>query len=48
MQYRKNNINNDELSILGLGCMRFPKDENEAEKLVLYAIDNGINYFDTA
>ena len=48
MQYRKNNINGDELSILGLGCMRFPKNENEAEELVLYAIEHGINYFDTA
>ena len=48
MNYRVNPVNGDELSILGFGCMRFPKDEMETEKLVLYAIENGINYFDTA
>jgi predicted aldo/keto reductase-like oxidoreductase len=48
MNYRKNKINGDELSALGFGCMRFPKNEEETEKLVLYAIENGINYFDTA
>jgi len=48
MKYRINRVNGDELSILGFGCMRFPKDEEETEKLVLYAIENGINYFDTA
>lgn len=48
MNYRKNNINGDEISILGMGCMRFPKDEYETEKLVLKAIEKGINYFDTA
>lgn len=48
MNYRTNKVNGDELSILGFGCMRFPKDEKETEKLILYAIENGINYFDTA
>jgi len=48
LNYRKNNINGDDLSILGLGCMRLPKDENEAEEMVLFAIEHGINYFDTA
>jgi predicted aldo/keto reductase-like oxidoreductase len=48
MNYRKNKVNGDELSILGFGCMRFPKDEMETEKLILYAIENGVNYFDTA
>jgi predicted aldo/keto reductase-like oxidoreductase len=48
MNYRKNKFNGDELSQLGFGCMRFPKDENETEKLILHAIENGINYFDTA
>ena len=49
MQYRtKNN-----LSILGFGCMRFPKkgnsiDMDKTEQLILKAIDQGINYFDTA
>lgn len=41
------------LSILGFGCMRFPKNGNsvdmeETEKEILYAIEQGINYFDTA
>ena len=48
MQYRLNKVNGDELSILGFGCMRFPKDERETERLVLYAIEHGVNYFDTA
>ena len=48
MKYRTNLRNNDKLSVLGFGCMRFPKDENEAQKQILYAIENGINYFDTA
>ncbi len=48
MKYRMNPKNNDELSILGFGCMRFSKDENEVEKQIIYAIENGVNYFDTA
>jgi len=48
MNYRINQKNNDRLSILGFGCMRFDKDEKEVEKQILYAIENGINYFDTA
>jgi predicted aldo/keto reductase-like oxidoreductase len=28
--------------------MRFPKDEALTEKLILHAIDSGVNYFDTA
>lgn len=43
-------------SILGFGCMRLPVinnenvkiDESEATKLLHFAIDNGINYIDTA
>jgi len=48
MNCRANNVTGDELSILGFGCMRFPKDESKTEQLVLHAIDKGINYFDTA
>lgn len=48
MKYRVNPKNGDELSILGFGCMRFPKDEKEVEKEIVYAIENGVNYFDTA
>jgi len=52
MNYRNNNENND-LSALGFGCMRFPKKGNsfdmvEVEKQIMYAIENGVNYFDTA
>lgn len=36
------------VSRFGLGCMRFPKDEKEAIDMVRYAIDNGVNYLDTA
>ena len=53
MLYRKVPKNGDELSALGFGCMRLPQkgsriDEEEATKQIRYAIDNGINYFDTA
>ena len=49
MKYRTD----DNLSILGFGCMRFPKkgnsfDEEEIERELLHAIDMGINYFDMA
>ena len=52
MQYR-NDAFGSEISILGYGCMRFPKkngaiDMTETEKQILKAIENGINYFDTA
>lgn len=36
------------VSRFGLGCMRFPADEKEAIEMVRYAIDNGVNYLDTA
>ncbi len=48
MNYRTNLKNNDKLSTLGFGCMRFPKDERETERQIIYAIENGVNYFDTA
>lgn len=53
MQYRTNEKNHDELSILGFGCMRFPTsggriDIDKAERLVLQAVEGGVNYFDTA
>ena len=52
MNYRKDKYGND-LSILGYGCMRFPWkggkiDMAVTEKLILQAIDAGVNYFDTA
>jgi predicted aldo/keto reductase-like oxidoreductase len=46
------------VSRFGMGCMRFPKtkavdgseiiDEKETIKMIRYAVDNGVNYFDTA
>jgi predicted aldo/keto reductase-like oxidoreductase len=53
MLYRELPKTGDKLSILGFGCMRFPGgrfnvDEKEAIKQLRYAMDLGINYFDTA
>ncbi|MCI8284528.1 MAG: aldo/keto reductase [Firmicutes bacterium] len=52
MQYR-NNKNNEPISLLGYGCMRFTKrgtkiDIDKAEKEIIHAIEKGVNYFDTA
>ena len=50
----KNKVCNDELSLLGFGTMRLPLNEDklineeEVDKMVKLALDNGINYFDTA
>ncbi|MDO5844517.1 MAG: aldo/keto reductase [Methanocorpusculum sp.] len=54
MQYRINPKNGDTLSILGYGCMRFSKtggvitNQKKTEEELLYAYENGVNYFDTA
>ena len=54
MHYRKVPKNGDELSILGFGCMRLPLtkerqiDEPRAIRQIRDAIDQGINYLDTA
>jgi len=42
MQYRNG------ISILGLGCMRFPPMGGEAERMIVSAVENGVNFFDTA
>lgn len=41
------------MSILGFGCLRFAKkggrtDAAEVEREILYALEHGVNYFDTA
>ncbi len=49
-----NEICGDKLSALGFGAMRLPTladgsiDEALVEKMVAYAMDHGVNYFDTA
>jgi predicted aldo/keto reductase-like oxidoreductase len=53
MLTRVNIKNNDVLSILGFGCMRLPTknggiDEPRAISMIHEAIQNGVNYFDTA
>ena len=52
MLYREDR-NGNKISQLGFGCMRFTKkgnaiDFDKAEKEIMYAIEKGINYFDTA
>lgn len=52
MQYRKNKKGED-ISLLGFGCMRFSRkgnsiDVDKATEEVKLAIENGVNYFDTA
>lgn len=52
MKYRLDRYGN-QISQLGYGCMRFSKkgnriDYEKAEKEVLLAIEQGVNYFDTA
>lgn len=53
MEYRVVPKTGDKISILGYGCMRFPSrlgriDESKATQQIKYAIDQGVNYFDTA
>lgn len=49
-----NSFKDLQLSALGLGCMRFPLlddkniDTEKTRELIAFAIENGINYFDTA
>jgi predicted aldo/keto reductase-like oxidoreductase len=53
MLYREMGKTGEIVSILGYGCMRFPKkdrkiDEEKTEKQIISAIEQGVNYFDTA
>ncbi len=53
MQYRTNQKNGQQLSVLGYGCLRYSKrgvaiDQEKAEREMARAIECGVNYFDTA
>ena len=53
MQYRIDKRSGNKLSVLGFGCMRFPKtfgrvDTQKTEEMILRSIEKGVNYFDTA
>ena len=53
MLYRKNPRNGDNLSQIGFGCMRLPRkgagiDMRRSTEIVHSAIDQGVNFFDTA
>jgi len=53
MKYRTDIKSGNKLSIIGFGCMRFPRnltriDLNRTEQLIVKAVEEGVNYFDTA
>ena len=55
MNYSKFGQTGLEVSRFGMGCMRLPQlpdkggiDETESIRMIRYAVDNGVNYFDTA
>lgn len=57
MTYRTN-LHGEQVSLLGYGCMRWPTRKNEKGEKVLdqetinqlvdYALEHGVNYFDTS
>lgn len=59
MTYRINAATKDKISLLGYGCMRWPLlekpttdgnviDQDAVNQLIDYAMDNGVNYYDTS
>ena len=49
MTYRVQRGTGEQVSLLGFGMMRLPRDNQElVNQLVDYAIAHGVNYFDTA
>ena len=48
MTYRVQHGSGKQVSLLGFGMMRLPKDQDEVNRLVDYAVEHGVNYFDTA
>ena len=56
MTYRKNPKTGEDVSLLGFGMMRLPTladdpntiDQDQVNRMVDYAIEHGVNYFDTS
>jgi len=48
MTYRTQRGSGEKISLLGFGMMRLPREPEEVDRLVDYAIAHGVNYFDTA
>ena len=48
MTYRVQHGSGKQVSLLGFGMMRLPRNQDEVNELVDYAIEHGVNYFDTA
>ncbi|MFI3281032.1 MAG: aldo/keto reductase [Rikenellaceae bacterium] len=59
MEYRVSPTTGDKIGLLGYGCMRWPKletpaadgnviDQEAVNELVDYAMEHGVNYYDTA
>ena len=48
MTYRVQNGSGEAISLLGFGMMRLPREQEDVDRLVDYAIAHGVNYFDTA
>ena len=48
MTYRVQHGTGEQISLLGFGMMRLPDNQDEVNRLVDYAIEHGVNYFDTA
>lgn len=48
MTYRVQNGTGEHVSLLGFGMMRLPREQEQVNELVDYALAHGVNYFDTA
>ena len=48
MTYRVQHGTGEQISLLGFGMMRLPNNQEEVNRMVDYAIEHGVNYFDTA
>ena len=48
MTYRVQHGTGEQISLLGFGMMRLPDDQEAVNRMVDYAIEHGVNYFDSA